>query len=49
MTLKDFYNWMCMNNFEDFSLLIKDADGNIWDIEECMIDIDLNSKEIIIY
>ena len=48
MTLKDFYNWMHMNNLENFNLLIKDDDGNIWDIDECMVDIDLNNKEIII-
>lgn len=49
MTLKDFYNWMCMNNLEDFNLLIKDGNGNIWDIDECRIDINLKNKEIIIY
>lgn len=47
MTVKDFYNWMRMNNLENFNLLIKD-DDNIWDIDECMVDIDLNNKEIII-
>lgn len=47
MTLKDFYNWMCMNNFENFNLLIKD-DDSIWDINECTVDINLENKEIII-
>ena len=48
MTIKDFYNWMCMNNLEDFNFLIKDDNG-IWDIDECMVDINLKNKEIIIY
>lgn len=48
MTIKDFYNWMCMRNLEDFDLLIKD-DDSIWDIDECMVDINLENKEIIIY
>ncbi len=47
MTLKDFYNWMRMNNFENFNLLIKD-DDSVWDIDECMININLKNKEIII-
>lgn len=47
MTIKDFYNWMCINNFEDFNFLIKDNDS-IWDIDECMVDINLKNKEIII-
>ena len=49
MTLKDFYNWMRMNNFENFNLLIKDNNGNVRDIDKCMVDINLNNKEIIIY
>lgn len=49
MTIKDFYNWLCMNNLEDFNLLIKDSNGNIWDIEECMVNINLKNKEVIIY
>ena len=48
MTLKNFYNWMRMNNTENFNLLIKDDDGNIRDIDKCMIDINLKNKEIII-
>ena len=48
MTIKDFYNWLCMNNLEDFNLLIKD-DDSIWDIDECTVDINLENKEIIIY
>lgn len=48
MTLKDFYNWMRMNNLESFNLLIKDDDGNIRDIDECMVNINLKNKEIII-
>lgn len=49
MTLKDFYNWMRMNNLENFNLLIKDDVGNIQAIDKSMIDIDLKNKEIIIY
>jgi len=37
-----------MNNTENFNLLIKDDDGNIRDIDKCMIDINLKNKEIII-
>lgn len=48
MTIKDFYNWACINNLEDFNLLIKD-DDSIWDIDECTVDINLENKEIIIY
>ena len=48
MTIKDFYNWSCIRNLEDFNLLIKD-DDSIWDIDECTIDINLENKEIIIY
>ena len=44
MTIKDFYNWICMNNLEDFNLLIKDGNGNIWDIDECRVDINLKNK-----
>jgi hypothetical protein len=49
MTLKDFYNWMRMNNFENFNILIKDNNDNVRDIDKCMVDINLNNKEIIIY
>ena len=49
MTLKDFYNWMRMNNFENFNLLIKNNNDNVRDIDKCMVDINLNNKEIIIY
>lgn len=49
MTLKDFYNWIQMNNLENFNLLIKDDNGNIRDIDKCMININSKNKEIIIY